>query len=160
MGDAYLQLNIYDRAIDAYQRILSIDGKNISGLISLATVYVLISKLDKAITTAESALKLSPGNINAFAIIAAVYERQREVDKIITLFKSEIDSGNRNPVLVVPYAWGQITHIFSSGLSMISPICAASSIPPSFNAATRAAAWFSLTLISSPPDVWGSKSTS
>jgi hypothetical protein len=91
-GREAVRLRKYAGAIDAYERLLKIDGRNFEALTNLAGAYYELRELDNALQYAAKALQriAAPG---VFFIVASAYARKGERDEALAWLEKSLQGG-------------------------------------------------------------------
>ena len=89
LGLSYNELNLYDEAIDAYQKALQLDPADIVAHYNLATTYFQRDHFLKAVEHYLFVLKLDPSHIPANYNLALVYE-QIDLSKALQQWKNYV----------------------------------------------------------------------
>ncbi len=80
----------YDRALEAYDRVLKVAPKNVEALVGQGNAYMALGQNDKAILSFNVALELESYNADACAGRAIAYTKQNQYDLAITDFERAI----------------------------------------------------------------------
>lgn len=80
----------YDRALEAYDRVLKVAPKNVEALVGQGNAYMALGQNDKAILSFNAALELEPYNADAYAGLAIAYTKQNQYDLAIVDFERAI----------------------------------------------------------------------
>lgn len=93
LANKYLQEVKYQEAILAFQKVISIEPKNIPARLGLGQAYVATSDMVKAETVLKEVLEIEPDNIPAREALVSVYLKQGKIDEADAVFKdiSRID---------------------------------------------------------------------
>lgn len=86
LGDAYSNAKKYEKAVECYQKALSIDSNSGSAKESLALTYARQGNMDQAINEYSPLVASNPDNINLSANLALLYlqvNRKSEAEKVV-----------------------------------------------------------------------------
>jgi tetratricopeptide (TPR) repeat protein len=83
----YSDQNDYNNAVDAYNKVIETNPKNIAARHNLGYVYSKDNKHDMAIKAYEEALNINPNNIQIFVNLGVSYAEVKEYDKAISYYK-------------------------------------------------------------------------
>jgi len=72
LGNAYMDAQRFEEAVDAYGKGLALDPKNVNVLVDQGTCYRGIGKFDKAVEQYRKALKIDPNFPNGHRNLAVV----------------------------------------------------------------------------------------
>lgn len=100
LGNVMMDTSRFNDAIDIYQNVLVLDGKNIDVRVDLATCYRAIGKFDMAVKEYRRALEINPNHLNAHRNLGVVlaYDLKdrpqaiKELEKYLAIAPSAPDS--------------------------------------------------------------------
>ena len=85
MGAAQEKTGSTDLALDTYQRLLTIDGNNVGGLLAAGRLMVASNRTAEALPLLEAALKAQPGNPEATRLLTDLYSREQRWDDALSI---------------------------------------------------------------------------
>ena len=100
LGNFYKMKGALDKAIDQYEKALSIQPGFTGAVSNLALVYAIKGENDKAVSALKKMIELRPDSAGAYYNIACIYAKQRRIEEAIAWLKKAIKKGYRNWDLV------------------------------------------------------------
>ncbi len=100
MGNVYLNLKEYDKALTAYQKSIEINPNYANAYSNMGFAYGNLKEYDKAITAYQKAIEINPEYANAYNNMGNAYAELKEYDKAITAYQKAIEI---NPKYDYPY---------------------------------------------------------
>ncbi len=100
LGNTLMDNRRFAEAVDAYQKALAIDPKNVDVRVDMGTCYRNIGKPDTAVTEYKKALEIDPRHINAHKNLGVVladdlHDRAgavKEFEKVLEIAPNEPDA--------------------------------------------------------------------
>ena len=92
-ADAYHQAGDFDKAIEAYTKVLKKDSTYWLAWVNRGSCYTALGQLDKMINDFEHALRIEPNDTFAIDRLADVYMRTGNYNKAIQYYKKNISLG-------------------------------------------------------------------
>jgi tetratricopeptide (TPR) repeat protein len=99
-GDRLMQLNQYEKALDAYERALQLDAKNAEAYVGKGNALGGLNKPVEALTSYESAIRLNPANVIAYINRGNVF---RNLGRFIEALASYDLALGLDPKSYIPY---------------------------------------------------------
>ena len=90
-GMGYLLIGIYDKAIEAFQKIIHEDPDNTAGYFNLACAYENIEDLDQAEALFRKVLEMDPHHLDVHNHLGLIHYQREEWDKAEQEFKLALD---------------------------------------------------------------------
>ena len=83
LGSVYVKQERYNEAIEAYQKVIEIDPKQVAAYNNLGNVYAKQERYKDAIETYEKAIQINPEQVAAYNNLINAYNRtlQNQVKK-------------------------------------------------------------------------------
>jgi len=108
LGLSYYQLELYEKAIDAYEFAIAIDHSYLPAITSLANTYYNMGEYSKAIELYKESLEMDESDAHTICLIGECYEKQGDYTEALQYFNRalEIDETHSE-------AWAAIAVIFS-----------------------------------------------
>ncbi|MEL6390918.1 MAG: tetratricopeptide repeat protein [Bacteroidota bacterium] len=88
IANQYKLLGKYDKAVDAYQRIIKSDPLNAAAYHDLARVYLSLSKLEDALGVAKKAVNYAPDNTWYQMTLASLYEEDQDFTPAAEIYQN------------------------------------------------------------------------
>jgi Flp pilus assembly protein TadD len=82
LGNILMDSSRFHEAVDAYQKALKMDEKNVDVRVDMGTCYRLIGRSDKAVEEYSKAIAINPGHLNAHRnlgiVLAFDFKKKRD----------------------------------------------------------------------------------
>jgi len=98
LGDACMQLGMFDNARSAYLSASNVDPENTAPLYALSRLLVLIGRVQEAITNLEQAIQRNPNNPDWHLELAQHYENVGNREGAHRAYKDAVRYGNEKSV--------------------------------------------------------------
>ncbi len=86
-----IKKNLYDKAIQCYEKAVEIDPNYVSTWISMGIAYESKKEYDKAIECYEKALELDPNHVSAWYRMGIAYSDKKEYNKAIECYEKSLE---------------------------------------------------------------------
>lgn len=106
LGDEGQRQDVFTKALEAYQKAISLNPKNDAALVNLGTVYYQNGQFDEALKNVQAGLAINPNDATSQYILGAIYLQQDPttkpgaVDSARTAFETAI---RLEPKMAVAY---------------------------------------------------------
>jgi type IV pilus biogenesis/stability protein PilW len=90
-GMGYLLIGIYDKAIEAFQKIINEDPDNTAGYFNLACAYENTGDIDQAETLFRKVLEMDPHHLDVHNHLGLIHYQREEWDKAQKEFRLALD---------------------------------------------------------------------
>lgn len=77
----------YEKAIEAYEKAIEIDKKNVDVRIALGKLYMELEDYDSALMTFQEVIKMDSKNEVAYENLIKIYENKKDTESILALVK-------------------------------------------------------------------------
>ena len=90
-GDLYFDEGRYQKALDTYSKVLTIEPKNIDAIICIGLCYRNLENYDKAIEYYDTALEIEPDNKTALNNRGYALEMKGQMEEAIDMYKKSLE---------------------------------------------------------------------
>jgi len=81
----------YDKAVECYKRIISLDSRNYRAWYSLGVAYYNLQKIEEALSSYVEALKIKPNHAFCYYNMGLIYEFHKEdLEKALKLYEKAL----------------------------------------------------------------------
>jgi len=81
----------YDRAVECYKKIISLDSRNYRAWYSLGVAYYNLQKIEEALSSYVEALKIKPNHAFCYYNMGLIYEFHKEdLEKALKLYEKAL----------------------------------------------------------------------
>ncbi len=91
LGGVYQRQGAYQKAIDAYQKALQMDPKNMTLLSALALCQAKSGKVDDAVISYEQTVAMNDKAVDEYKALGELYARQKKTSQSIAMFKKYLE---------------------------------------------------------------------
>lgn len=91
LGNAYRELGLFEKAIDAYEYAIAIDKTNFHAYVELSSVLEYLGKTAEAITALLRACDYVDNRSALYRLVATVYMRADNLDMALTYYRKAVE---------------------------------------------------------------------
>jgi Tfp pilus assembly protein PilF len=99
-GAQILTLKQFDKALEIFNQVLSLDPNHVKALEARAVIYMQKGELELAQKDLEKAIEIDPENARLYYRLGQIYYRKKDLDTALELFTKAIDL---EPTYPAPY---------------------------------------------------------
>ena len=108
LGVFYWGEGAYDKAIEAYNRLLEFYPEDVDGNIDLGDIYLGLEQWDKASERYELLIEIKEESVWPYDGLAKIYESQGMYDKAIGFCEEYLNNFGDNPYILEILAWNYL----------------------------------------------------
>ena len=91
LGNTYYAQKTFDKAVEAYQKVIEIDPKNANAHHNMGVAYTKLEMYDNAMEIYQKAIEINPKDASAYYSEGVVYSKQNKHTKAIEAYQKAIE---------------------------------------------------------------------
>ncbi|HMD69565.1 MAG TPA: tetratricopeptide repeat protein, partial [Chitinivibrionales bacterium] len=110
LGNVYQKQGAYNKAIDMYQKALSIDPKNVTVLSSIALCQAKSGNVNEAVISYEQAIAMNDKAVEEYKELGDLYLQQKKTGQAVNVYKKYLakkPADRRIAKIIADYEYGQ-----------------------------------------------------